>query len=172
MSMATRIATTYKTPLRTSTAVELMPGDVAIGLLGDQLKTLLGSCVSIILTDPRRTVAAMCHIVHVGKPLGANVKNTAFGMVAMSDMYARLTALGVIPARCEAYVFGGGNMFPDQYAATHVGQNNSDWAFDFLHSQGIPGVDHCVGGNGHRKVSWTVGAGEPQVETVFGGLAS
>ena len=147
--------------------VELMPGDVAIGTAGDHFKTLLGSCVSVILTDPRRTVAAMCHIVHAGAPNAANAGNTAYAIVAMNAMFARLTAVGVIPARCEAYVFGGGNMFPTLFAQQHVGENNVDWVLDYLHAQGIPLVDHCLGGNGYRKVSWTVGPSEPLVETVF-----
>jgi chemotaxis protein CheD len=45
----------------------LHPGDVACGERGDRLETLLGSCVAIILTDPRRTIGAMCHIVHAGQ---------------------------------------------------------------------------------------------------------
>ena len=37
--------------------MELLPGDTALGYAGDRMKTLLGSCVAVILTDPRRTVA-------------------------------------------------------------------------------------------------------------------
>ena len=64
------MATLIKKPLTKPVVgpLELMPGDVAIGQAGDQFKTLLGSCVSVVLTDPRRTVGAMCHIVHVGTP--------------------------------------------------------------------------------------------------------
>jgi chemotaxis protein CheD len=148
-------------------AVELMPGELALGQAGDQLKTLLGSCVSVILTDPRRTVGVMCHIVHVGPPSGVNAKNTAFGEVAMNDMFARLRAVGIQPTACDAYVFGGGNMFPTMFRERHVGDSNVSWVLDFLDYHGIRVVDHCLGGNGYRKVSWTVGVGEPLVETVF-----
>jgi chemotaxis protein CheD len=151
------------------TAVELMPGQVVLGLAGDQLKTLLGSCVSVILTDPRRTVAAMCHIVHVGVPNVANENNTAFGIVAMEDMFARLMSVGIPATRCEAYVFGGGNMFPQFSGTRHVGASNAEWVLDFLHDHGIAVMDNCLGGNGYRKVSWTVGPTEPLVETVFSG---
>ena len=154
-------------PVQHVPSVELMPGDVALGLAGDQLRTLLGSCVAVILTDPRRTVGVMCHIVHVGQPNAANANNTAYGIVAMQDMFARLTSVGAMAARCEAYVFGGGNMFPNMKNATNVGANNVEWVLDFLHHHDIPVVDHCLGGNGYRKVSWTVGTGEPLVETVF-----
>ncbi len=147
--------------------VELMPGDVALAQSGDHIKTLLGSCVSVILTDPRRTVGVMCHIVHVGKPNSSNAKNTAFGDVAMKEMFARLRSVGIHPAKCDAYVFGGGNMFPKLFDVRHVGDANVDWVLDYLHEQGIHLVDHCLGGNGYRKVSWTVGVGDPLVETVF-----
>ena len=43
-------------------SITLHPGEVALGERGDTLSTLLGSCVSIILTDPRRTVGVMSRI--------------------------------------------------------------------------------------------------------------
>jgi chemotaxis protein CheD len=148
-------------------ALELMPGDVALAKAGEPLKTLLGSCVSVILTDPRRTVAAMCHIVHVGSPNASNQFNTAYGEVAMEAMFSRLQSVGVAPRLCEAYVFGGGNMFPQLFGGKHVGTANAHWAMDFLAHHGVRVVDHCLGGNGYRKVSWSVGSEEPLVETVF-----
>jgi chemotaxis protein CheD len=144
-----------------------MPGDIAIGFAGDHLKTLLGSCVSVILTDPRRTVAVMCHIVHAGLPNASNAGNTAYAIVAMDEMFKRLTAVGVIPTRCEAYVFGGGNMFPALFAKHHVGDSNVQWVLEYLHTQGIAIVDRSLAGDGYRKISWTIGPSEPVVETVF-----
>ena len=146
---------------------DLMPGDVVQGQAGDQLKTLLGSCVAVILTDPRRTVATMCHIVHVGQPNAANTGNTAYGVCAMEDMFGRLRSIGVTHRFCHAYVFGGGNMFPKMFSAQHVGASNVDWVLNYLHDHHIAVVDHCLGGNGYRKVSWTVGSAEPVVEVVF-----
>lgn len=146
---------------------ELMPGDVVLGRAGDQLKTLLGSCVSVVLTDSRRTMAAMCHIVHVGQPNAANVGNTAYGQAAMDAMFDRLRRIGATPRLCEAYVFGGGNMFPQLFNQRHVGASNVEWVLGFLHAHNIPVVDHCLGGRGYRKVSWIVGPTEPLVETVF-----
>lgn len=146
---------------------ELLPGDVALGYAGDQLKTLLGSCVSVILTDPRRTVGVMCHIVHVGRPNAANAANTAFGSVAMAEMTRRLFAIGFAPRRCQAYVIGGGNMFPSLVTHHHVGLNNIDWVMGYLAHHKITVLKEDLGGTGYRKVTWTVGPGEPTVETVY-----
>jgi len=148
---------------------ELMPGDVAMGQAGDQLKTLLGSCVSVILTDPRRTVGVMCHIVHVGHPNAANKTNTAYGSVAMAEMVRRLYSVGFAPRSCEAYVFGGGNMFPKLFTHHHVGANNVDWVLGYLEHHKIPILRQDHGGAGYRRLLWTVGPGEPQVETIAAG---
>lgn len=146
---------------------ELMPGDVALGFAGDQLKTLLGSCVSVILTDPRRTVGAMCHIVHVSRPNSANSHNAAYGVVAMHEMFRLLQTIGVIPGRCHAFVYGGGNMFPHLLTADNVGAKNARWVMRYLHEHGIEVVDYSLEGAGYRKVSWTVGKTDPLVEMVM-----
>jgi chemotaxis protein CheD len=154
--------------------VELMPGDVALGQAGERFKTLLGSCVSVLLTDPRRTVGAMCHIVHVGTPNAENRHNTAYGVAAMHEMFTQLRARGINPRLCQAYVYGGGNMFPQLFREKHVGASNVDWVLHYLETHEVQVLDHCLGGNGYRKVSWTVGPQEPVVETVFSeqGLAN
>lgn len=146
-------------------AIELMPGDVALGRAGDQLKTLLGSCVSVILTDPRRTVGAMCHIVHVGKPNAVNADNTAYGEVAFKAMFDKLTGIGVSPSMCHAYIYGGGNMFPDLSTLRHVGVRNIEWTVDYLASKNIPVVNKSLGGKVYRVISWTVGPAVPLVQT-------
>jgi len=146
---------------------ELMPGDVALGLNGDQLKTLLGSCVTVILTDPRRTVGAMCHIVHVSKPSVSNKHNAAYGVVAMHEMFRLLGTVGIVPTLCHAFVYGGGNMFPHLVTSDNVGAKNGRWVMRFLHDHGIRVIEDSLEGAGYRKVSWTVGHGDPFVEMVL-----
>ncbi|AGX87590.1 chemotaxis protein CheD [Candidatus Symbiobacter mobilis] len=146
---------------------ELLPGDVTLGRAGDQLKTLLGSCVSVILTDRPRTIGVMSHIVHVGHPNAANHHNTAYGSVAMAEMVRLLYSVGFTPRSCEAYVFGGGNMFPKLFSHHHVGSNNVDWVLGYLEHHKIPVLQHDLGGHGYRKLLWTVGPSEPIVETVL-----
>ena len=161
------MATQAKPALRPAGPVELMPGDVALGPSGAQFKTLLGSCVSVILTDPRRTVGGMCHIVHVGLPNAENRHNTAYGVAAMHDLFTRLRAKGINPRMCQAYVYGGGNMFPQLFRDKHVGISNAEWVLHYLDTHGVAVLDQSLGGTGYRKVSWTVGQQAPVVETVF-----
>lgn len=144
----------------------LHPGDVACGNRGDRMETLLGSCVAVILTDPRRTVAAMCHIVHSGRPAASVRRGSAHGPVALQAMDRLLVARGIQPQLCEAYVYGGGNMFPDLYRGPHVGDANADWVLNALADRGVRVLHDDLGGRCYRRVRWTVGDDEPQVRCV------
>ena len=142
----------------------LHPGDVALALRGERLETLLGSCVAVILTDPRRTVGAMCHIVHSGRA-GAGL-DTTHARPALDAVFALLRGHGINPQLCQAYVFGGGNMFPRQFTHKHVGQGNAQWALDALAQQDIEVLAQDLGGATYRRITWTVGPQAPQVSAV------
>lgn len=148
----------------------LHPGDVACVDQGERLETLLGSCVAILLTDPRRTVGAMCHVVHAGAPMGAPTRQTAFGDAALAEMGRLLRQRGIDPQQCLAWVYGGGNMFPARigHAAAdgNVGAANFEWALTALHQAGIRVLGVALGGHAYRKLRWTVGPLAPEVETV------
>jgi len=142
---------------------ELMPGDVALGHRGHRLKTLLGSCVAVVLTDPHLTVATMCHMVHHSKPNPANLHNTAYGICAMDRMFHMLRHVGLAPSQCMAFVYGGGNMFPQLGQSDHVGARNVQWALAFLSSHHIPIKGQSTGASAYRKLVWTVGSTEPEL---------
>lgn len=144
----------------------LHPGDVACADSGDRLETLLGSCVAIVMTDPRRTIGAMCHIVHASLPVAGMPHTTAYADKALDTMYAQLRARGINPLLCEAWVYGGGNMFPDQFTTSHVGDQNANWALDALAHDGVRVLFHDLGGSAYRRLGWTVGPDAPEVSAV------
>ncbi len=144
----------------------LHPGDVVCADRGARLETLLGSCVAVLLTDPRRTVGAMCHIVHCGANPSAASAAGAHGAGALQGMYRLLRARGIEPGLCEAWVIGGGNMFPRLYGGPHVGDDNAQWVLAALAEDGVRVLWQDVGGNTYRRVGWTVGAGAPDVVAV------
>jgi len=141
----------------------LHPGDVVCADRGERLETLLGSCVAVLLTDPRRTVGAMCHIVH---PAGLPGGDTAFAAPALERMNALLLMRAIVPRLCHAWVIGGGNMFPGRYDAGHVGDANARWVLQALHDDGVWVLGQDLGGPRYRRVRWTVGSEGPQVSAV------
>lgn len=159
------VASTFSEPNELAVYV-LHPGDIALAFVGERLETLLGSCVAVVLTDPHRTVATMCHIVNASEPSFDNRNNTAYASTAMRTMFAKLRSVGIEPTLCDAYVFGGGNMFPKLLNPQHVGAANVEWVMQFLRRHQMPMLAESVGGNCYRKVAWTVGSAELLVETV------
>jgi len=144
----------------------LHPGGVACGTAGDRFETLLGSCVAIVLTDPRRTLGAMCHIVHSRQPGGEGHVSSAYAGVALATMFALLRARGLNPSLCDAWVVGGGNMFPGLLQQGHVGDDNVKWVLGALEAHGIRLLSKNVGGNAYRRLAWTIGRSDPEVESV------
>jgi chemotaxis protein CheD len=144
----------------------LLPGDVACADGGARLETLLGSCVAVVLTDPRRTVGAMCHIVHcrsTGEAAGADGRDADS---AIDALYALLLERGLNPRLCEAFVYGGGNMFPSIVDGPHVGDRNGERVLARLAADRVRVRVADLGGACYRKLAWTIGAGPPEVEAV------
>ena len=147
----------------TATITTLHPGDIAVGERGDRFETLLGSCVSIILSDPRRTIGAMCHFVHARTPVAGPSDDTAHAQAAFDAMVARLAERGLAARLCDAYVIGGGNMFPQLDPDAAIGDDNVDRALALLASSGIRVIAQDVGGDFYRRVRWSVGPDAPEV---------
>ena len=92
----------------------LQPGDLFVGDFNFQIRTILGSCVSITLWHPRLRVGGMSHFLLPtrGGLLKSEELDGRYGDEALSLMINELKAAGVKHTQCEAKIFGGGNMFP------------------------------------------------------------
>ncbi len=144
----------------------LHPGDVVLGRRGQRMQTLLGSCVSVVLTDPRRTLGVMCHIVHARSGHHPDQATTAYANVALDTMEDMLREHGLVASMCEAFVYGGGNMFPDLVPGVSVGDRNVTEVLDALQDRGIRVLSVETGGAVYRNLCWTVGPEAPQTVAV------
>lgn len=153
------------------TDVVLKPGEYAVGAADTRMRTLLGSCVSIALWHARFRVGAMCHflLAERGKPSGKSL-DARYGDEALSLMITGLARYGVAPADCEAKIFGGGNMFPDQShgAQLNVGRRNGEAARELLRQHGIPVASENLFGVGHRQIIFEVATGDVWVRRSTG----
>jgi len=140
----------------------LHPGDVALAERGEVLETLLGSCIALMLTDPRQTVGVMCHIVNAALPPprhrpGQIGLDARFGEPAFEAMALRLRVRGLDIQQCQAWLAGGG--------APNVGESNVHWAHERLSRAGIELLGSDTGGHAARRVHWRVGE-VPEVSVV------
>ncbi|MCP1726469.1 chemotaxis protein CheD [Natronospira proteinivora] len=136
------------------------------------LSTLLGSCVSVCLRDPKGPVTAMNHFLLPGEQarhsLGGAGNNgdypvsrmlamarptpegdCRYGIYAMSAMIDSMLLMGACMERLEAKIFGGAMMIN---ASRDIGGVNVTFAEEKLHSLGVPILASDVGGKYHRVI--------------------
>ncbi|APW48271.1 chemotaxis protein CheD [Rhodoferax antarcticus] len=142
----------------------LQPGELFVGDAAFQIRTILGSCVSITLWHPQACVGGMSHFLLPTRtePVAAQVLDGRYGDEALRWMMKDLKAAGINPRQCQAKIFGGGNMFPDQMRASAitVGQRNGEAARLMLQNQGIEVLSESLFGVGHRQIIFNVSNGD------------
>jgi len=147
----------------------LQPGELFVGDHSFQIRTILGSCVSITLWHPRLRVGGMSHFLLPTRSTraAADELDGRYGDEALQLMFRDLKAVGANPTQCEAKIFGGGNMFPgNQHARGQhakgiaVGQRNGQAARELLRVHGIDVVTESLFGIGHRQIIFDVSKGD------------
>jgi chemotaxis protein CheD len=142
----------------------LQPGDLFVADADYQIRTILGSCVSITLWHPATRTGGMSHFLLPtrGAAAKSNELDGRYGDEALQQMINELKRSGVQPAQCQAKIFGGGNMFPDHChaGAINVGQRNGEAARAMLTQHGIPIMSESLFGVGHRQIIFNVSNGD------------
>jgi chemotaxis protein CheD len=142
----------------------LRPGELFVGDQGYQIRTILGSCVSITLWHAPSRMGGMSHFLLPTRSgsSGDAALDGRYGDEALRLMLDELQKCGLRPDDCEAKIFGGGNMFPghDLAGAMRVGQRNGEAARELLQCQGIPVASESLFGDGHRQIIFDVGNGD------------
>ena len=142
----------------------LQPGELFVGDANYQIRTMLGSCVSITLWHPPTRIGAMSHFLLPTR--GASVPKSTldgrYGDEAMRIMLNELARQGVAPKQCQGKIFGGGNMFPAHARAgrIQVGQRNGEAGIALLQKYEIPIVSESLFGIGHRQIIFDLRNGD------------
>jgi chemotaxis protein CheD len=142
----------------------LQPGEFFVADAEYQMRTMLGSCVSITLWHPFKRVGAMSHFLLPTRGASDHSEglDARYGDEAMQLMVSELKQMGVAAAQCQGKVFGGGNMFPDHFHAgsINVGQRNGEAALELLNRHGVPILSESLFGIGHRQIIFDVRNGD------------
>ena len=142
----------------------LQPGELFVGDQAYQIRTILGSCVSITLWHAHSRMGGMSHFLlprRSGTEPGGELDGR-YGDEALQLMLEEMRKYGLRPQDCEAKIFGGGNMFPGHMRAGSqlVGQRNGEAARELLQAYGIPLISESLFGNGHRQIIFDVSNGD------------
>jgi chemotaxis protein CheD len=141
----------------------LQPGELYFGDRHTRIRTILGSCVSLVFWHPRQQLGGMVHYMLPtrGEVLSAPLSGR-YGNEAMALMCREMEACDTSPHEFRVQIFGGGNMFPGirRAADGYVGQRNVDAARRMVGEYGLKVSNEHVEGKGHRHLIFDVWSGE------------
>jgi len=130
----------------------LLPGQFHVSAEPCQIKTILGSCVSICLWDSRRAAGGMNHYLLPSSREDEPV-SLRFGDAATAALLEKLLWIGCRMQDLTAKVFGGAAIFQNQNRyAMSLGARNVAAALELLKNAGISVVAQQTGGSHGRKL--------------------
>jgi chemotaxis protein CheD len=147
--------------------VFLSAAEVCLARTPTSIETVLGSCVAVVLFNPRFKMGAMCHGALPRCPecfirdvdVRRGLRYVDFAIQHLIERFARL---GVMPSELVVKVFGGADMlkiFTARAVAT-VGQQNCRVALETLAALGITPVRSDLGGRQGRVIHFRTDTGE------------
>jgi chemotaxis protein CheD len=141
--------------------VKVFPGEYFISHdPNEMLVTVLGSCVSACIRDPRTGIGGMNHFMlphsHTGN-WSSDLQSTRFGNFAMEKLINELLKAGCSRAALEIKVFGGANVTD---ASSAVGSKNSEFIMRFLEAEGLRCSAQDLGGVLPRRIHYSPATGK------------
>jgi chemotaxis protein CheD len=139
----------------------LHSGEYRVSATPVVMSTLLGSCVSVCLYDPRARLMGMNHFLLARETnrsrLGSEAPAAArYGVHAMTLLMDGLLALGASQKDLQAKAFGGasvvGRPARECNALPSVGEMNTRFVREYLDQVGIPLIAEDLGGNQGRQI--------------------
>jgi chemotaxis protein CheD len=128
-----------------------------------RLWSILGSCVAVVLADPKRHAGAMSHVV-LPSAAGRSGSPGKFADTAVPHMLQLLREIGVPGEGLVAKIAGGASMF-GRAMPMEVGENNVQSIVEALSAAGIRVIGRDVGGNKGRRVSLDCHSGKFLIQT-------
>jgi len=137
--------------------IHVVQGEFAVSdREGTMLTTVLGSCVSACIHDPRRRIGGMNHFLLPDGPGGGDMR---YASAAMERLVNALLKHGADRRRLQAKLFGGARMIA---GLMDIGRRNGDAALNFLETEGIACISLSLGGTRARRVRFWPESGRAQ----------
>ncbi len=133
-----------------------------------RVTTLLGSCVGVGLYDPKVRIGGMNHFMLPNNSSGDGTSAT-YGIHAMELLINEIMKLGGDRRRLIAKVFGGGDVLGKRASGTpglSIGEQNIQFALQFLETDSIPVVAKDIGGTTGRQIQFLAHTGQAFVRPV------
>jgi len=155
-------------------AAKILPGQFYVSREGEMVVTVLGSCISACIRDPKNGVGGMNHFMlpiqrtnltpgQVASLKPGSVSEAArYGNWAMEYLINEVLKNGGERRNLEVKVFGGGKVL-SHMNQIDVGKQNIDFVQLYLEQEGYGIKAHDVGGPFPRKVLYFTDTGSAKV---------
>ena len=158
--------TRYWDPVHDSYAAKILPGEYYVTNQSEFIVTVLGSCVSVCVRDPRRRIGGMNHFMlpTSGSGAGAELPDPTqaarYGSFAIELLLNELIKRGSSRDDLEVKITGGGAVLAGM---TNIGRLNVAFAREFLEAEGLAICGEDVEGVYPRKVYYQPLTGKVRV---------
>ena len=149
---------------------KLLPGDYYVTCEEEVLDTVLGSCVSACIRNPRLRIGGMNHFM-LPRPSGQGGdtwdsiagRATRYGSASMETLINRILSAGGTRAELEVKIFGGGRVLSYLWDTS---QHNVIFVRDYLKQEGLRVTSEDVGCDYPRHVQYFPMTGRVRVRNL------
>lgn len=142
-------------------AVKVLPGEYFVANSDILIMTVLGSCIAACIWDTTVGVGGMNHFM---LPEGDSSDTSGrYGSYAMELLINEMIKLGARRESMQAKVFGGGQVMAG-FTTMNVGERNTQFVLDYLHTERITVVSKDVLDIYPRKVVFFPTTGKAMVK--------
>jgi len=129
------------------------------------LKTTLGSCIGIVLTDKIKNISGLAHIM-LPKMLRNDPKIGKYADTAIPAMLTEMKSKGSRITNIKAYIVGGASMFGKTNSLLNIGEKNYIIVREILEKHRIPIIYEDTGGTYGRTLIYYHPSGNIEVKTL------
>ncbi|MCS7204387.1 MAG: chemotaxis protein CheD [Leptospiraceae bacterium] len=150
--------------MKTEKLVFLQPGELYLTSEDIEVKTILGSCVSVTVYNKSLNFGGICH--YILPSARREEASTKFGNIAIKILIHQLLRAGSHISDLEAKIFGGASVIYDESEYFFIGEKNIQIAKEILNQYSISIVEEEVGGNEGRKLFFYPKSGKTKIEFI------
>jgi chemotaxis protein CheD len=150
-------------------AAKLLPGEYYVTTTGEQISTVLGSCVSACVRDGRTGIGGMNHFMLPRDASGGSSiwgstvsAATRYGNVAMERLINDILKLGSRRDSLEVKLVGGGRVVDG--IAMDIGARNIEFVRKYVADEGFSVLGEDLGDVYPRKVHYAPATGKLRVK--------
>jgi len=148
----------------TDAVIQVRMGEIAVATGEGVLRTLLGSCIGLVLYDRQTRAGGLAHIV-LPDSQGRTDQPGKYVDTAIPELIGQIESLAERRLRFTARFAGGASMFATSGDVT-IGSKNTKQIRQLLQAQGITiEADDCGGTKG-RRLNFDVATGTVTIEVV------